>query len=47
MDKEKLSLVIRKCSLEDSGMYSCEIQQFVKDGEKEQINCNVTIEGCY
>ena len=40
----KFTLIIRKCCLEDTGTYSFEIQQFVKEGELDQIDCRVNIE---
>ena len=44
-DKDKLTLVVRKCTFDDMGMYSCEIQQYVKEGEDDQVNCWLSIEG--
>ena len=35
---EKLTLVFRVCELDDTGTYSVEITEFVKNGEKDQIN---------
>lgn len=40
----KFTLVIRNCELEDTGTYSFEIQQFVKEGEEDQIDCRVDVE---
>lgn len=44
-DGEKFTLTIRKCRLEDAGVYSFEIQQYVKDGEPDQIDCWLDVEG--
>ena len=44
-DKEKIMLVIHKAKTDDTGMYSCEIQQFVKEGEADATNAWVTVEG--
>ncbi|XP_059094392.1 twitchin-like [Tigriopus californicus] len=44
MEEDRTQLTIRKCKLEDAGRYSCEIQQFVKDGEESEIICNLNIE---
>ena len=46
-DKEKIMLVIHKAKIDDTGMYSCEIQQYVKEGESDQTNAWVTVEGKY
>ena len=43
-EEEKLTLVIHRARLEDSGVYSCEIQHYVKEGEEGQIACNLVIE---
>ena len=43
----KFTLLIRNCELEDTGMYSFEIQKFVKEGEPDQINCMLDIERKY
>jgi hypothetical protein len=40
-----LTLLIHRCKVDDSGTYSCEIQQYVKEGEPDQTDCLVLIEG--
>jgi hypothetical protein len=40
----KFTLIIRNCDIEDTGTYSFEIQQFVKEGELDQIDCRLEIE---
>ena len=39
------SLSIRKCVLEDKGIYSCQIKEFVKHEEVAYCDCIVDIEG--
>ncbi|XP_023324296.1 twitchin isoform X2 [Eurytemora carolleeae] len=41
---EKLSLVFRTCEMDDTGTYSCEIMEFVKNGEKDQTDCWLQVE---
>lgn len=45
MEDDRTQLTIKKCKLEDAGIFSCEIQQFVKDGEDSEIVCNLSVEG--
>ena len=46
MDKnEKLSLVFKVCELDDAGTYSVEITEFVKNGERDQTDCWLDVEG--
>ena len=42
---DKLSLVFRVCELDDTGTYSVEIAEFVKNGEKDQTDCWLEVEG--
>ena len=42
---EKLSIVFRTCELDDTGTYSCEIVEFVKNGERDQTDCWLQVEG--
>ena len=42
---EKLTLVFRVCELDDTGTYSVEITEFVKNGEKDQTDCWLEVEG--
>ena len=42
---EKLSLVFKVCELDDTGTYSVEITEFVKNGEKDQTDCWLEVEG--
>lgn len=44
---EKLTLVFRVCELDDTGTYSVEITEFVKNGEKDQTDCWLEVEGRY
>ena len=39
------TLSIRKCVLEDKGIYSCQILEFVKAEEVAYCDCIVDIEG--
>ena len=39
------TLTIRKCVLEDKGIYSCEILEFVKKDKESFCDCIVDIEG--
>merc|ERR1719361_3181605 len=41
---EKLSLVFKVCELDDTGTYSVEITEFVKNGEKDQTDCWLEVE---
>lgn len=41
---EKLSIVFRTCELDDTGTYSCEILEFVKNGERDQTDCWLQVE---
>ena len=34
-----MSLVFKVCELDDTGTYSVEITEFVKNGEKDQTDC--------
>ena len=42
---EKLSLVFKVCDLDDAGTYSVEITEFVKNGERDQTDCWLDVEG--
>ena len=42
-----MSLVFRVCELDDTGTYSVEITEFVKNGEKDQTDCWLEVEGKY
>jgi hypothetical protein len=42
---EKLSLLFKTCELDDTGTYSVEIMEFVKNGEKDQTDCWLQVEG--
>ena len=42
---EKLSLVFKVCELDDAGTYSVEITEFVKNGERDQTDCWLDVEG--
>ena len=42
-----MSLVFRTCEMDDTGTYSCEILEFVKNGEKDQTDCWLQVEGGY
>ena len=35
------------CELDDTGTYSVEITEFVKNGEKDQTDCWLEVEGKY
>jgi len=41
---EKLALVFKTCELDDAGTWSCEIMEFVKNGEQDQTNCWLDVE---
>jgi hypothetical protein len=41
----KFSLTILACSLDDTGLYSCELQEFVKPGEDAETCCLLVVEG--
>ena len=46
LDKaDKLSLAFKVCELDDAGTYSVEITEFVKNGEQDQTNCWLDVEG--
>ena len=42
---EKLTLVFKVCDLDDAGTYSVEITEFVKNGERDQTDCWLDVEG--
>ena len=44
-EKSQLTLTIRKCVMEDKGIYSCEILEFVKKEEVSYCDCIVDIQG--
>ena len=39
--------MFRVCELDDTGTYSVEITEFVKNGEKDQTDCWLEVEGKY
>lgn len=39
-----MSLVFKVCELDDTGTYSVEITEFVKNGEKDQTDCWLEVE---
>ena len=41
----KLSLIFKTCEMDDTGTYSLEIMEFVKNGEKDQTDCWLQVEG--
>ena len=41
------SLTIRKCVMEDKGIYTIEIMEFVKKDEPSYCDCIVDIEGSF
>ena len=42
---DKLSLIFKTCEMDDTGTYSLEIMEFVKNGEKDQTDCWLQVEG--
>ena len=42
---DKCSLVFRVCELDDTATYSLEIMEFVKNGERDQTDCWLQVEG--
>ena len=43
-NETKLSLFVDNATLEDAGIYSCEIKQFVKEGEADSTECVLAME---
>ena len=40
----KLRLIIDNCVIDDLGIYSCTIMEFVKEGEEDCADCNLSME---
>ena len=41
----KVSLTINNCVMDDLGIYVCEIETFVKEGEEGSTDCKLDVEG--